>query len=446
MRLRYSIASIAALAIIVMSAHRAAAVDWSIEYRGATQISDLSAADQNGASLSITSLSGISYFGGDRFVAVADNSNKLFHLEVAVLGDGSLDEPSILSGLSFDRAADHEGVAYAGVVRGGVWVADESLPSVAQYELTEGTQLQTLAVPTVFSQRRSGFGLESLALSFDGQTLWTANEEALTVDGGRSSPTETTVVRLLRYNRAGDSFAPAEQFAYVVDAWHGGDIAITTAERGGLVELVGLPDGRLLALERSLANGSPLFENRIYLIDLTGADDVSSFASLDGATYMPVGKELLWSGSAAGTFGMNLEGLALGRRLGESTWSLVGVVDDGGSADPFSANALSLFELSGPSGLLSPGDVNLDGQIDRRDLALAAKAYGASSGALWIDGDQSSDGQVDLHDLATLGRRIAVGSPTAVAIGVAEPSTFGMAIVTVGIWFVSGASKRGRAA
>ena len=43
------------------------------------------------------------------------------------------------------------------------------------------------------------YGFESLTISGDGLTLWTANEEALTVDGDRSSYSDGTIVRLVKY-------------------------------------------------------------------------------------------------------------------------------------------------------------------------------------------------------------------------------------------------------
>jgi hypothetical protein len=111
-----------------------------------------------------------------------------------------------------------------------------------------------------------------------------------------------------------------------------------------LSDLVALPDGRVLALERSLASSLTPFQSRIYELDFTGATDVSSLAGLIGQTYTPVSKRLLWSGQAAGGFGQNLEGLALGPQLSNGNWSLLGIVDDG---DPLSNNTLVAFELSG---------------------------------------------------------------------------------------------------
>ncbi len=112
--------------------------------------------------------------------------------------------------------------------------------------------------------------------------------------------------------------------------------------QNGLVELVGLPGGRLLAMERSLAFTNPLFLTRIFEVDVSAASDVSSLGSLVGASFTPAAKTLLWSGPAT-----NLEGLTLGPDLSQGGRSVIGVTDDG---DPLTVDALAAFELVGADG------------------------------------------------------------------------------------------------
>jgi hypothetical protein len=292
---------------------------------------------------------------------------------------------------------------------------------------------------------RPGFGWESLAASSTTGELWTANEEALTVDGPQSSPTAGTAVRLVRYQASGDTFLPAEQFAYNVDPWHGLQIL---GARGGLVELVQLPDRRLIALERSLAFGSSLFQNRIYEIGLAGATDVSSVASLSSADNVtPVTKTLLYSGSPAGASGMNMEGLALGPALAGGGRALVGIVDDG---DPISVNTLVTFSLAGTGTLPQTiGDLNDDGAVDRADAAVLLRQLGVPSDAIYSDGDLDGDGNVSLRDEAILANHLGAGIPAgspdeAPAAGVTEvpePGTISILIAALSLlgvqWWLS---------
>jgi hypothetical protein len=272
-----------------------------------------------------------------------------------------------------------------------VFLAEETTPGVHEYSLDSYQREQSLSVPFVFGQRRENFGFESMTFGTSPFSLWTANEEALAPDGPLSTPAEGTVVRLQRYGRSGGSIAPSIQYAYITEPIHG---PLITGARSGLVDLVVLPDGRLLALERSLAATLPPFQNRIYEVNQAGATDVSGISSLKGASYTPVSKRLLWSGGLG-----NLEGLALGPQLTGGNWSLVGVIDDG---DPVSMNAVVGFELSGDIGLECDAcDANCDGAIDAFDVEPFVQLL-VNPGAPRCDactGDVNRDGVIDAFDI-----------------------------------------------
>ncbi len=305
--------------------------------------------DQNGQPFTIAGLSGLTYAGGNTFWAVMDNSNKLVRLNVTFGANGSIASANIAGGLSLQHSRDYEGIA---LTQDGasVYVSTENPLEVRQYRLSDGVYLQSLPVPAVYQNHRAWFGLESLSRA--GSTLWTANEEALSVDGDFSRTTSGTVVRLQRFDLNGTGGAAAgAQYAYNVEKIHAN---VTDSNqyggynysRSGLSDLVALPDGRLLALERSFAyNGLfSSYQSRIYLIDIVGATDVSGLTGLVGEAYTPVSKSLLWSANSG--IG-NLEGLALGPQLSNGNWVVLGIVDSGSSSDFLSANRLVSFELVG---------------------------------------------------------------------------------------------------
>lgn len=307
------------------------------EWRGSVPL-ETTTTDQHGQAFTVTGLSGLTMMDNSRFVAVMDNSDKLVFVEVEWNPDGSIRSAAITGGFTIAEARDFEGIAYTTAERDSVFLAEEGTPAIHEYALADSALLQSLESPAVFGNRRANFGFESLARRLDGSELWTANEEALTVDGDLSTPQTGTVVRLLRYALSCNAATPAEQYAYVTEPMHGGAI---TGGRSGLVELVALPNGGVLALERSFAFRFPnLFESRLYELDFAGASDVSDFGNgLIRETYTPVTKHLLWSGDVG-----NLEGLALGPRLVGGNQALLGIVDDG---DPLSRNQLVTFELIG---------------------------------------------------------------------------------------------------
>jgi hypothetical protein len=132
---------------------------------------------------------------------------------------------------------------------------------------------------------------------------------------------------------------------------------LTTAERSGVSDLLALPDGRLLVLERELGGTFiPDFRNRIYLVDFTGATDTSAISSLNSATFTGLTKTLLWEGNFAND---NFEGITLGPQLANGDYSIILVSDDGGGTNAQSLYALRISGVPEPGGLALLGLVGL---------------------------------------------------------------------------------------
>lgn len=96
--------------------------------------------------------------------------------------------------------------------------------------------------------------------------------------------------------------------------------------------------------------------------------------------------------------------------------------------DPASATAAELLSFLGETAAVAyrPGDVDLDGVVDRRDAALFARSFGMASGAVWTDGDFDGDQAVTLADLAVLQRNLDVVAASAAAVP--EPASFWLVI------------------
>lgn len=358
----------------------AAAQPFQITPRGSTTIA-ATATDQHGAPFAITGMSGITYMGEadghHRFLVVLDNSNKVIELAAAFGANGSLSSVSIARGISLTDSRDFEGIAFTGANPPTLLLSEEGAPGVREYLFDDGAFVHAWTVPPVFASRRDNFGFESLTTR--GHVVWTANEEALTLDGALSTPSAGSVVRLLKFVDG----SAAAQHAYVTEPIHG--IAIT-GSRSGLSDLVLLPGGRLIALERSLALANPPFLSRIYGINLDAATDVSSYTNgLLAHDYTPAAKTLLYSGGLT-----NLEGLCLGPRLDNGHWVMLGVVDD---ADPLSNNTLVAFELAGlvepPA---CPADWNDSGDLSSQDFFDFLQDFFAAAA------DFNTDGLVDSND------------------------------------------------
>lgn len=351
-----------------------------------------------GAVTGVDELSGVTYLGPaagglHRFLAVQDTGNQLVEIDVAFNANASLGSALAVNNLGLSPGFDFEGVVYNGATRNSVYVSEEVTPGLREYDLASGVQIAPLPIPGVYSNRRANRGFESLARNADTGVIWTANEEALTIDGPTATTTAGTYVRLQKFIESGSTATAAAQFAYLVDPIHAGTVNSNT--RSGLSELVSLPDGNLLALERSLATTG--FQSRIYQLDLSNATDISASeydVGLVGQSFTPVAKTLLWSGQVGGFFGENLEGLAVGPQLASGNWALLGVVDSGASADPLSGNTIAAFELVPPPCDLA-GDYNCSGAIDDADYLVWQAEYGNPAPS---PADGNDDGVVGLAD------------------------------------------------
>jgi hypothetical protein len=320
-----------------------------IERAGGITLPERAEADGPLAGSLITGLSGIAWLGGDRYVAVMDNSDRLlsFRLEVSLTG-----EPERVSDLKLIRLGeqhDYEDVAPCPpllarriaerrrargdrVPTSSLLVCEENTPAIRAVDAESGELLGIVPVPGVFAGRRPNRGLESLAVDPDGRVIWTALEEALPADGSASGEGRGTVVRIARIAVPDAADAPPDaQFAYAVAAPHAFVRILSGEPLAGLVALVALGDGRLLALERAAGPGLPPFKSRITLIDTAAAGDVSAVeADLADLSDRHLVRSLLWEDA----LGCNLEGLCLGPRLADGRRLLVGVADNGGLGTP----------------------------------------------------------------------------------------------------------------
>lgn len=384
--------AISAFAFVVLFAPRAGAQPLSMNYRNSYPLGD-TAVDQFGQSFTVTGLSGITWIGADQFLAVMDNSDKLVRLSVTFAAEGDIESASIAGGLTLALSRDFEGIAYTNAVRNSVFLSEENTPGLVEFSLADGSLLRTLDVPAVFAHRRANLGFESMTRRASGPELWTANEAALTVDGPVSSPSNGTVVRLLHYSTISGQPTPDVQYAYLTEPMHGGDIQGGTS---GVSDLVVLPDGRLIVLERSLALSFPnLFKTRIYQVGFDGATDVSGFTDgLIGQSYTLAQKTLLSDDNLA-----NVEGLCLGPPLPSGRRAFVGVIDDG---DPISINALVSYEVDGadpPCLGLSPCDANCDGSVNGLDIQPFRDLLLGAAPCSSCGGDANGDGSVNGLDV-----------------------------------------------
>ncbi len=271
-------------------------------------------------------LSGITHAGGSTYYAVGDNgAEQIWRVDAPLNArTGRIRSARVTTGIPApDLGRDSEGIALT-PVGDTVWVADEIASSITEFSLTTGQKVGTVSVPSIYrpANVQDNMGLESL--TYGAATLWTANEEALRPDGPLSTTTAGSWVRIQEFD--GPDLTAGKQFGYLTDPITRMS-ELVSQERSGLVDLVALPNGQMLALERELGGRIPRFRSRLYLLDFSGATDVSAIPSLSEGGFTPVAKTLLWQRFYRFA---NFEGITLGPQLDPTSYSLVLISDDGG--------------------------------------------------------------------------------------------------------------------
>lgn len=297
----------------------------------------------------ITGLSGITWLGEERYAAVMDNSNRLLLLSIRLSAAGVPEAVDEMQLVELAARHDYEDVAVCpprlarrigerrrsrgdSVPERCILVCEEDTPAIRAIDLERGDLLGIVPIPDILRSRRTNRGLESLAVDPDGETIWTATEEAVPADGPAAAEGRGTVVRLAAIDvPGGESRTGPGQVAYAVDPPHRFIRIFAGEPLAGLVAMAALGDGRLLALERSAGPGLPPFTSRIVMVETATAVDVADLAGgLADRPELHVRKTELWEDA----LGLNLEGLCLGPQLADGGRAVLAVADNGGLGTP----------------------------------------------------------------------------------------------------------------
>lgn len=319
-------------------------------------------------------LSGLAYDPNrDVYYALSDDRSQInparFYTVDIDLSDGSLDAGDVAftavttlldeTGEPFPEASvDPEGIALSSL--GTLYLASEGDasalidPFVDQYSLT-GEQISSLPVPAAYlptadqtSGIRNNLAFESLTITPDQRSLYTATENALAQDGPAASLAEGSLSRILKYDlTTGEVTA---EFVYPVEPIPDLPDPAGAFATNGLVELLAVDNnGTLLALERGFSVGQgntvKLFEVQTQgALDVSGVEDLFREEALedDGDVLPPspfeidpavTKREILDIEADLGIAPDNLEALALGPVLEDGRQSLIVVSDNNFNAD-----------------------------------------------------------------------------------------------------------------
>jgi hypothetical protein len=321
----------------------------------------------------IGGLSGITWIGRDRYLAISDDRGsrgpgRFYELAVDLTGSQLAPDGLAVTGWTvlqgpggrplLPEAFDLEGIAAA--PDGTVYVSSEGearaqiAPFVARFDRTGhhrgSLPLADKYLPVAGQRRgvRSNLALESLAIEPEGRYLFTATENALQQDGPEASSASGSPSRILKIDLRTER--AVGEYVYEVERIRV-DPGLDAFRSAGLVDLIALDAHHLLALERTFVAGLG-FAERIYWVCLEGASNVIGLESLDGVPGLrTVDKETFLDLTDIELRFDNLEGMTLGAPLGEERRALLLIADNNFNA---TAQITQLVAFSVPAELTPP--------------------------------------------------------------------------------------------
>lgn len=207
--------------------------------------------------------------------------------------------------------------------------ADLQNPFVREMN-ADGSYVRELATPSYYNPTAGTIGIrrnlafESLTLSWDGSTVYTATENALGQDGPAADVTTGSPCRVLSFDKA--TGLPGAEYVYTTDRVTTDPTPPGSFATNGLVELLAINDTEFLAVERSFSTGVGN-TIKIYKTSLAGATDVSGADTLPGS-YTAMTKTLVMDLAVLGITLDNIEGITLGPVLPDGSQSVVLCADN----------------------------------------------------------------------------------------------------------------------
>ena len=195
--------------------------------------------------------------------------------------------------------------------RGGTGLPALQSPTVRGMSAAGGVYTRDYAVPVRYTPTgtgvsdpgiRNNLAFESLTFSTDGNTLYTATENALVQDGPAAAVGVGSPSRILSFNAT--TGAAGAEYAYPVSPVVLAPVPAGSFATNGLVELLAIGDRQFVAVERSFSsgaatpgvgpNGLPTGNTiRLFYVDARAATDVSGFDLSSGLPYAAATKSLL---------------------------------------------------------------------------------------------------------------------------------------------------------
>ena len=214
---------------------------------------------------------------------------------------------------------------------------------------TEGNYIDTFQLPyqvimhvTEEGPRRNSV-FEGVTFDNNYKNLFVSVEEPLYQDGPRASTGDSSgTIRIIKFNIA--TKKPVAQYAYRIDPVAHPAITPESFKINGISDILYIGDNKLLVLERSYSTGRLACTIKVFVADLSSAENIENINSLKDKKGIKIAsKQLLLNMDDLGIYIDNVEGITFGPQLSDGKRSLIFIVDN--NFNPLEKTQVLLFEI-----------------------------------------------------------------------------------------------------
>jgi hypothetical protein len=183
---------------------------------------------------------------------------------------------------------------------------------------------------------------EGLTFSRDHKSLFVSVEEPLYQDGPPAGVGDSTgIVRIIKFDL--NTKKPVMQYAYIVDPVAYPAITRSSFKINGISDILSFDKNKLLVIERSYSTGRLSCTIKVFLADISSAENINDVASLKNKSVKAIAKKLLLNMDDLGIYIDNIEGVTFGPTLSNGKKSLVFIADN--NFNPLEQTQFLLFEI-----------------------------------------------------------------------------------------------------
>ncbi|KAA9037667.1 esterase-like activity of phytase family protein [Ginsengibacter hankyongi] len=178
----------------------------------------------------------------------------------------------------------------------------------------DGNYLDTFQLPPQLHMQSNKSGarknsvFEGVTFSENYKALFASVEEPLYVDGSRAGLNDSTgITRILKFDM--DTKKPIAQYAYILDPVTFAPTPLNAFRINGIPDLLALNKNKFLVIEFSYSTGRLAFTIKVFIADVSSAENVQELSSLKNKPELKtVSKKLLLNMDKLGIYIDNVEG------------------------------------------------------------------------------------------------------------------------------------------